>query len=141
MIALTAMLQLVGCAAPAAPAGALVTEVPFDEQEQMSQQGLYRVRWQSDRGGVPLNALHTWTLHVQDAGGGPVAGARILVDGAMPAHNHGLPTQPMVTADLGDGDYRLEGMQFQMPGAWVISVTVESAAGADVVALPLTVAP
>jgi hypothetical protein len=42
----------------------------------------------------------------------------------MPAHGHGMPTRPEVTADLGDGDYRVEGMAFQMGGYWIdISVT------------------
>jgi hypothetical protein len=138
---LLALLLLSACAAPspaAAPAEPAAAEAA---QEQESDAGLYTVRWQSDSGAVNLNQLHTWTLHVDDAAGAPVTGARLTVDGAMPAHNHGLPTQPMVTADLGDGDYRLEGMQFQMPGAWVITVTVESPAGADQVVLPLTVAP
>ena len=35
-----------------------------------------------------------------------------------------MPTQPEVTADLGGGDYQVEGMEFQMGGYWVIDVSV-----------------
>jgi hypothetical protein len=47
------------------------------------------------------------------------------VDGGMPQHNHGMPTQPQVTP-LGSGDYRVEGMKFQMPGHWVVTVAVDA---------------
>jgi hypothetical protein len=49
----------------------------------------------------------------------------------MPDHNHGLPTQPEVTDDLGNGRYRLEGVKFSMPGRWVLRLSVEAPAGAD----------
>ena len=34
----------------------------------------------------------------------------------MPEHNHGFPTAPRVTENLGEGDYLLEGMRFNMGG-------------------------
>jgi hypothetical protein len=42
----------------------------------------------------------------------------------MPEHGHGLPTRPRVTTYLGNGDYLVEGMKFQMTGWWVIDVDV-----------------
>jgi len=111
------------------------------EGSQPTSGGLYTVRWRSDGGSIPLNTLHTWTVHVDSAGGVPVADAQLNVDGGMPAHNHGMPSRPEVTANLGGGDYRVEGMQFQMPGAWVITVSVAGPAGNDVVAFPLFIAP
>jgi hypothetical protein len=48
----------------------------------------------------------------------------ISVDGDMPEHGHGLPTRPEVTRYLGNGDYLVEGMKFQMPGWWVMDFDV-----------------
>ena len=42
---------------------------------------------------------------------------RLKVDGDMPQHGHGLPTRPRVTRNLGNGDYQIEGVKFQMGGA------------------------
>src|SRR4051812_24485225 len=53
----------------------------------------------------PIGVLQTWRLSLRNpASGRRVAGARITVDGDMPAHGHGLPTQPRVR-DLGGGRY------------------------------------
>jgi hypothetical protein len=46
---------------------------------------------------------------------------------------HGLPTEPQVTGDLGGGDYRVEGMAFQMGGYWVIDVTVSVGGATDLI--------
>ena len=37
----------------------------------------------------------------------------------MPAHKHGLPTEPVVT-EIGTGDYLVEGIKFSMSGKWEI---------------------
>lgn len=97
---------------------------------RLSYDGLFQVSWSSDADVPPLNQIHTWTLHIETADGQPVEGATILVDGGMPQHGHGLPTNPQVTEDLGGGDYRLEGMRFQMPGFWEVRFNI-SANGQD----------
>ena len=86
---------------------------------------------------IPLNALHAWTVHVETADGTPVETAEIAIDGGMPMHDHGLPTAPRVTAVLGDGDYLLEGMKFQMPGHWQVRLRIESAEATDSVTFEL----
>jgi hypothetical protein len=63
-------------------------------------------------------------LHIETATGQPAAGAIVTVNGDMPAHGHGMPTQPEVTEDLGAGDYLVEGMSFQMGDYWVVDVSV-----------------
>jgi len=98
-----------------------------------SERGLFVGSWSSDPETPPINQLHSWVLHIETADGEPVAGALVTVDGDMPAHGHGMPTQPEVTADLGGGDYRVEGMEFQMGGYWVIDVTVTANDGADTI--------
>jgi hypothetical protein len=72
----------------------------------------------------PINQLHTWTVRVTTPDGQPVEGATIGVDGDMPQHGHGLPTRPQVTRYLGDGQYLVEGMKFQMGGWWVADFTI-----------------
>ncbi len=83
-----------------------------------------RVSFRSRQEPIPVNKMHSWILHIQNAVGEPVSGAEIVVDGGMPAHDHGLQTSPQVTRFLGNGDYLLEGIRFHMPGVWEVSVTV-----------------
>ncbi len=93
---------------------------------RLSDKGMFRVSWSADSGTPPLNQIHTWMLHVETADGQPVEGATILVEGGMPQHGHGLPTSPEVTEDLGNGDYRVEGMKFQMLGFWEVRFNISA---------------
>lgn len=102
-----------------------------------SDAGLFNVSWSSDTGEPPLNQIHTWTLHVETPEGQPVEGATILVDGGMPQHGHGLPTSPKVTEDLGNGDYRVEGMKFQMLGFWEVRFNISTDGQSDSVTFNL----
>ena len=86
---------------------------------------------------IVINQLHSWTLHLETADGKPLDNAEISVDGTMPAHSHGMPTVPRVTKAMGNGDYLIEGMQFQMPGAWRIEFKVKSAGVEDSIVLDL----
>jgi len=78
-----------------------------------------------------INALHPWQVRVATANGAPVTRAHITVDGGMPQHGHGLPTQPLVRRELSDGTYLLEGMKFSMTGWWEIKLAVDAANGID----------
>ena len=89
-----------------------------------SEHGIFVGSWSSDPQIPPINVVHEWVLNIETPDGQPVVGAAVSVDGDMPAHGHGLPTRPQVTADLGGGDYRVEGMSFQMGGFWVVDVTI-----------------
>jgi hypothetical protein len=80
---------------------------------------------------IPVNTLHRWTLHLETPDGQPITNATIAVDGDMPQHGHGLPTQPQVTRQLGNGDYLVEGMKFQMGGWWVVDFTIDAAGKHD----------
>ena len=100
------------------------TPVPNMQEGVVSEEGHFVGSWSSDPDVPPINMVHQWILHIATADGAPVEGATITVGGDMPANGHGMPTQPEVTADLGGGDYRVEGMAFQMGGYWIIDVTV-----------------
>jgi hypothetical protein len=100
---------------------------------RLSNQGLYRVSYAPRRGPIAINQLHAWTIHVATPDGRPVTDAAIAVDGDMPQHGHGLPTQPQVTEHLGNGDYLVEGMKFQMGGWWVVDFSIDAAGQHDTV--------
>jgi len=100
---------------------------------RLSNQGAYKVSYTPRRGSIIINQLHSWTIHVATAGGRPVTDAAITVDGDMPQHGHGLPTHPQVTRHLGNGDYLVEGMKFQMGGWWVVDFTIDAHGQRDTV--------
>ena len=112
------------------------SEAPSDldySNTRVSENGLFRVSYVSSQDIVPVNQMHQWTLHVETADGQPVENATIAVDGDMPEHGHGLPTRPQVTKYLGNGDYLVEGMKFQMGGWWVMDFTITANSHTDAV--------
>ncbi len=98
-----------------------------------SENGLFEVSYAPSNGSVPLNQMHQWTLHVVTADGQPVENATIAVDGNMPQHGHGMPTRPQVTQYLGNGNYLVEGLRFQMGGWWVMDFVITSEGQSDTV--------
>ena len=78
-----------------------------------------------------LRKLQTLRVLVLDAAGRPVEDASISVDGGMPEHGHGLPTQPKVHRSLGGGMYDIEGLRFSMGGWWEVKLSIEARQGAD----------
>jgi hypothetical protein len=102
-----------------------------------SAQGLYQATIVPDTQPIPVNRIHTWVLHVESAEGQPLDDADITLDGDMPQHGHGMPTHPLVTQNLGNGDYLVEGMKFQMGGWWVIDFDISAAGVSDRVSFNL----
>jgi hypothetical protein len=96
-----------------------------------SETGLYRGTIRPDGDSIPKGKLQKWTLHLENGSGAPIEKATITIDGGMPQHGHGLPTKPLVTKQLGNGDYRVEGMKFNMGGWWVVKFRVNAVAGVD----------
>jgi hypothetical protein len=95
-----------------------------DDQSWLSKSKNIKLSFHSSVEPLPLNQIHEWTLHFETSDGTPVEHAKVHMKGGMPAHNHGLPTEPVVTQDLGNGDYQVEGMRFHMQGDWVIEVSI-----------------
>ena len=104
---------------------------------RVSDAGLYKATITPDADPAPINEMHTWTLHVETPDGKPVENAQVSVDGGMPEHGHGLPTQPKVTKYLGNGDYLVEGMRFNMPGMWQLKFRVTAGGQMDQVVFNL----
>lgn len=93
--------------------------------------GLYVVALAPRDGKPVIGAFHEWVIEVRDKTGTGVHPAQLSFDGGMPDHGHGLPTAPRVSDHLGAGRYRLEGVRFNMAGAWTLIVGVDAAQGRD----------
>jgi hypothetical protein len=98
---------------------------------RLSDQGFFNVTINSSVTPIPINQIQSWTIYVETAGGQPLEQAEITVDGGMPQHGHGLPTQPQVTENLGDGNYLVEGLRFQMPGWWEVTFHITANGESD----------
>lgn len=105
--------------------------------EKATVSGLYKTAVAPDAAPIMVGAMHTWTVTVKTPNGAPVKAAKIGINGGMPQHGHGLPTTPQVTADLGEGRYRIEGMKFNMRGWWTLDLTIDGPKGADTVTFNL----
>jgi hypothetical protein len=111
---------------------------PLDGEATLpTYSGIYTITATPKLDPLVINRIHEWTLHIEAADGDPVENARIMVEGDMPEHQHGLPTQPEVTENLGNGDYLVEGMKFSMPGDWEVTFTVTADDGSDAVTFDL----
>ncbi len=82
--------------------------------------------------------LHAWIATVKTTEGLPVENAQISVDGGMPMHGHGLPTNPAVTDYLGQGRYKIDGVRFNMGGWWEFKLAITADGISDVVTFNLT---
>jgi hypothetical protein len=103
----------------------------------LSEQQLFEVSFVSSLEPIPINQIHHWELTIVTAAGEAVVGAEITIEGGMPAHDHGLPTWPRVSQELGEGRYRVEGLRFHMAGHWEIYVTIKAQGRTDTVTIPL----
>jgi len=106
-------------------------QIPEDldtSREVTSQKGRFTVSYSiPERTEVPIAEFHSWKLHVQDAETGkPVGRALLAINGDMPRHGHGLPTNPEASF-LGNGNYRIDGFKFHMPGWWQVAITISTA--------------
>lgn len=100
---------------------------------RLTAQGRFEVRIRPLADSVAINRIHSWEIEVRTAAGAPVAGADIRFGGGMPQHFHGYPTQPRVTADLGNGRYRLDGVKFSMGGWWEMKLDIRTPGASDAV--------
>lgn len=118
------------------PVGA---EQATDASAVRSHAGHFVLSYKSRTDPIVINRMHDWVIHVEDEKGNPVLGASIDVDGGMPAHDHGLPTAPRVTSEIGGGDYLLQGLRFHMNGEWQIDFEIEADGVSDTVTVLLQI--
>ena len=125
--------------AAAAVAAVLLLCMPLSDvlaDEWVSSRGVYTVSFESSLEPIEINQIHSWILQIT-SDGEPVTGASLAISGGMPAHDHGMPTRPRITAELGNGEYRLEGMRFHMGGDWEVSIEIKANGRTDTVVVTL----
>ncbi|MGF1688859.1 FixH family protein [Photobacterium japonica] len=71
---------------------------------------------------ISLNRIHAWQVHITDNVGKNVEGLHFRVQGGMPAHRHGFPTQPTLIEETAPGEYLIDGMAFNMFGQWQLEL-------------------
>jgi hypothetical protein len=103
-----------------------------------TEHGLYVGTLEPGVSPIPVGTMQTWTVGVTTPDGTPLEHAELSIDGGMPQHGHGLPTEPQVTEELGGGRYKVEGMKFNMSGWWTIRLEVTGPAGTDSATFNLT---
>ena len=95
--------------------------------QQMSEQGAFEVTLDPQfDDSVAINEFLEWVLTVKSADGKTVDPARVSVSGGMPAHGHGLPSQPQVSEHPEDGKYLVKGLKFNMNGDWELAFDIQS---------------
>ncbi|WP_331373159.1 FixH family protein [Sinorhizobium chiapasense] len=124
------LIAMVGIGTAAKMTASLPEDLDFS-LTRYSDAGLYETRLDTDTKPVSIGVMHVFTVTLKTRDGKPVEKAALTIDGGMPQHGHGLPTRPRVTADLGLGRYRVEGIKFNMPGWWTVTVHATSGAGSD----------
>ena len=110
-------LLLTACTSARAPAEPDLTTT------QTSMDGHFAVTLSPKTDSLTINELTSWTLSIQTSDGQPVTGGQVTVSGGMPAHDHGFPTEPVVTERSG-GAYLVEGVRFHMGGLWEMTFTI-----------------
>ena len=94
-----------------------------------AQTGNASLEWSSEIQPIPTNRIHAWKLTLENDEGHPLSGCLLVVDGGMPKHDHGLPTRPAINETGVQGEYRLHGLRFHMPGAWELKIKADCPEG------------
>jgi hypothetical protein len=102
----------------------------FGMGPRRSANGLFTASLEADKP-LSVGRMHQVRLSIKDQDGKGIDDGLVYVDGGMPEHGHGLPTEPRVTRRLGNGAYLVDGVKFNMGGWWVLSFAVVSSAGND----------
>ncbi len=84
----------------------------------LSNGGTYRVIFQPLVGAVPQNEIFDLEVHVLEAGERILSREiELAFDAEMPAHQHGMVTEPKVEGPDG-GRFLVTGVLLHMPGIW-----------------------
>lgn len=104
--------------------------------QQTSEHGSYQAELACATAPI-VGAFQECELRLQSSETIP-ADLMIAVDGGMPAHGHGLPTEPKATPSDKPGVYRIEGLKYSMPGEWLLGFLLQSGSNQDKVVFKFT---
>jgi hypothetical protein len=101
-----------------------------ETREGLTQNGAFRIRWESQPSPIPRNQPFTLRVHVTraDAPDAPLPDAELEVNALMPEHGHGMNTFPRTTRQP-DGSFLVEGLLFHMRGRWDLIFNARDARG------------
>ena len=105
----------------------------------ITDKSLYRISISPQIDPIPIARLHSWVIHVETVDGSVFTPRQLVLTGGMPGHGHGLPSKPQVTKSLGNGDYLIGGMEFNMSGVWQLLVGVTGPDGPDQVTFEISI--
>ena len=106
----------------------------------VSYNGIYTVYYKSELDPIPANVEHRWTLHMEKKGAGlALDNARIFVSGFMVADGHPMPVRPRADRMLGNGNYLVQGLQFDRPGEWIVYFYINFGSDYDTAEVHVTV--
>ncbi|MFK7794196.1 MAG: FixH family protein [Gammaproteobacteria bacterium] len=94
--------------------------------QEFSQSGSLKAKLRPEAEMYQIGQFHNWIITINDESGKPVENAKISIDGGMMGHGHGLPSQPVVTRYLLNGDYSIEGVLFNMSGEWTLNFYIQT---------------
>jgi cytochrome c peroxidase len=107
--------------------------------ERVTDAGRYRFSLSPQNEPVPIGRIHNWILHAETLDGDEFQPTQFAVEGGMAGHGHGFPTQPQITRVLGQGDFLVSGVKFNMPGAWLLKIGLAGPAGWDTATFELSI--
>ena len=84
-----------------------------------------------------VRKMQSMTVVITDPSMHLIDNAQITIDGGMPQHRHGLPTQPRVTSNSGGGVYEIDGVRFNMGGWWELRLSITTPTGTDTITFNL----
>ena len=102
-----------------------------------SHNGVYRASLIRSPSESSAGDAEVWTVDVRTAKGAPVERARLAIESWMPDHERMGATAAHVTAYLGDGRYRVEGLRLDRRGWWNVRLTVAAPSATDSLAFNL----
>ncbi|MGH1486107.1 MAG: FixH family protein [Cellvibrionaceae bacterium] len=97
----------------------------------LSERNVFTVEVFPKAGEYSIGDYHQWLVVVQDLVGKPVENAQIAISGGMVGHGHGMPSQPVISRYLGNGQYLIDGMLFNMMGEWTLLFNIQTSISKD----------
>ena len=74
-----------------------------------------------------LNTIVSWPIKIKSLRANYVLDeVKLMIDGGMPHHGHGLPTTPTIKPTSKPDEYIIEGLKFSMPGYWEVRINASN---------------
>jgi hypothetical protein len=94
---------------------------------QVSEKELYKISYVCHHLEMKIKEFHSGELVIRTMDDKPVTDAKIIVDFVMPEHGgHKSMRRPVVSKHINGGTYKVNLINFQMPGQWQMTVHVKS---------------